>query len=442
MTRPREEQRFIAFCFLTDALLFWFALNLATLTRLHTLVYVEMWRLQVDRLVCVALFAAGALAAGAYDLSRLGDRFDAMYYMWGGLALTGVMEMLIVAFVPVELRTISRRELMLGLVGGAAFLSVWRYAASGLVARFATLHRTFYVLGREADANRLAEALARDQGARVNAERATIDTLKERGSELAFADAIVALAQDGRGADLEALAFCEEHCRRVFLYPSLDDARLFRHGVVHAIGGIPLIELPGSVDTAPYLYLKRVIDLSAALAGLLLASPIAMMTAAAIKSTSRGKVLYAQDRMGKDGRVFRLYKFRSMVQDAEKATGPVWASAQDARVTPVGRFIRKHRIDEIPQLVNVLKGDMSLIGPRPERPEFHEEFLKQWPLFDKRLAVRPGLTSLSHVLGSYGSNPEDRLRYDLIYIGNLSLFTDLRILISTVRIVLAGKGAR
>jgi len=111
-------------------------------------------------------------------------------------------------------------------------------------------------------------------------------------------------------------------------------------------------------------------------------------------------------------------------------------------VTRVGRFIRKHRIDEVPQLLNVLKGDMSLIGPRPERPHFHDEFCRKWPLFDRRLAVRPGVTSLSHVLGSYHSEPEDRLRYDLLYINSMSLILDLRIMLATVRIVLGAKGAQ
>ena len=120
----------------------------------------------------------------------------------------------------------------------------------------------------------------------------------------------------------------------------------------------------------------------------------------------------------------------------------MWAAANDARVTPVGGFLRKHRVDELPQLINVLKGDMSLIGPRPERPHFHEEFCRQWPLFKRRLAVRPGVTSLSHVLGSYDSNPGDRLRYDLMYISSVSLVTDVKILVATVRVVLGAKGAQ
>jgi lipopolysaccharide/colanic/teichoic acid biosynthesis glycosyltransferase len=131
-----------------------------------------------------------------------------------------------------------------------------------------------------------------------------------------------------------------------------------------------------------------------------------------------------------------------MFIDAEKTTGPVWAAKDDPRVTPVGRFLRAKRLDEIPQLWNILRGDMSLVGPRPERPFFVEEFSKELPLFRLRTMVRPGLTSLSHVMGRYDSAPAHRLLYDLIYIRNLSFMLDVRIIIDTVKVVLTGRGAQ
>jgi exopolysaccharide biosynthesis polyprenyl glycosylphosphotransferase len=451
LARTREERRFILFCFVTDVLLFWMALNLASLTRLHTLVYLDLWRLQVDRLVCAGLFALGAALAGAYDLARVGDPFDAVYCTWVGLAFAGLMEMALVSLLPTHLRAVSRRELVLGLMGAAVFLGAWRFYGARLMARLASLRRFFYVLGSESEAQRIAQAIRQSEGSGVNAQYVTIETFRQMvegagprsvPAPPGTAEAVIALTPKDHDALIDLVSFCEEHCRRIFLYPSLHDTRLFRHGSVHAIGGIPVIELAGTVHPTPYLRVKRAMDIGVALTGLLVSLPVCLATAIAIKLTSPGGVFYAQERMGKDGRPFRLVKFRSMVADAEAATGPVWAAANDARVTAVGRFLRKHRIDEIPQLLNVLKGDMSLIGPRPERPHFHTEFRRTWPLFDKRLAVRPGLTSLSHVLGSYGSNPEDRLRYDLIYIGNLSLLTDLRILVATVRIILGAKGAQ
>jgi exopolysaccharide biosynthesis polyprenyl glycosylphosphotransferase len=444
LTRTRQEKLFILLCFLTEALLFWAALNAGVLARLPTLVYIDLWRLQLDRLICVALFGVGAVFAGAYDIFRIEDPFDAVYYSWAGLLLTGLFEIGMVFLVPVEIRAISRREIVIGVLIAAPLLGIWRVVASKLIAHFGSLRRAFYILGREADGLRIAKEITLRQGRIADAEYLPIEIARGRAlsNTTRNGDAIIALGDEIRDELPELLSLCEKNCRRVYLYPSIEEARLFRHGAVHAVAGIPLIELPMNGSDTPYIYLKRLIDFVFALIGLILSFPLCLLVAAAIAATSRGGVFYAQVRVGRNGRKFRLYKFRSMIADAEAQTGPIFATANDDRVTPVGRFIRKHRLDEFPQLWNILKGDMSLIGPRPERPHFHEEFQGVWPLFEKRLSVRPGLTSLSHVLGSYDSNLEDRLRYDLIYIGNLSLLMDLRILFSTIRVVLGAKGAQ
>jgi len=154
-------------------------------------------------------------------------------------------------------------------------------------------------------------------------------------------------------------------------------------------------------------------------------------------------VIYSQERVGRNGRYFRVYKFRSMVTDAEKHSGPVWAKKNDPRVTAVGRLLRKLRLDEIPQLWNVLKGDMSIVGPRPERPYFVEKLKRVYPLYSRRLLVRPGLTGWAQVKGRYDETIEDvktKLEFDLYYLENMSLRMDLKIVLSTVAIVLGGKG--
>ena len=177
---------------------------------------------------------------------------------------------------------------------------------------------------------------------------------------------------------------------------------------------------------------------------LLLALPVILFVSLLIKIDSPGPVIYCQKRVGKEGRVFRLYKFRSMRTDAE-INGAVWAKENDQRVTRVGRFIRKCRLDEIPQFWNVLKGDMSLVGPRPERPEFEEELIRKIPYFSLRHAVAPGITGWAQVSYPYGASIEDaveKLQYDIYYIKNLSLFLDLLILVKTVKIVLFRRGAR
>ena len=430
------------FCLLTDLLLYWIALNLATLTRLHTLIYIDMWRLQVDRVACTFLLAVAAVVVGSNALSRLGDAFDSVYYSWVALGLAGLVEMVLVSLLPGDLRAISRREIVLGLAIGAVLIGVWRCYAARLVGRFGSLRRFFHVFGSTAEGRRILEAISSEPSLRAQAQCIDLDEARKETEKHAMAEAIVALTGEDRQELNDVLSFCEENYRRTFLYPALHDVRFFPHSNVRALAGVPLVEVAGAHTPTPYLPLKRLMDVVVAALGLLLASPICLLTAIAIKATSRGRVFYGQMRVGKDGREFHLYKFRSMMSDAEAGTGPVWAAKDDARVTPVGKFIRKHRVDEIPQLWSVLKGDMSLVGPRPERPHFHREFCEKWPLFDKRLAVRPGLTSLSHVLGSYSSEPEDRLRYDLIYIGNLSLVTDFRVLLATIRVVLGAKGAQ
>jgi len=189
---------------------------------------------------------------------------------------------------------------------------------------------------------------------------------------------------------------------------------------------------------------KRLIDLAAATLGFFLSLPLQIAVAIAVKATSRGPVLYSQRRVGRDGHIFVMYKFRSMRQDAEAKTGAVWARVGDARVTPIGRFLRRMRLDELPQLWNVLIGEMSLVGPRPERPEFVSDLTRTIPFYGQRHAVKPGLTGWAQVRYTYGASTEDamrKLQYDLFYIKHLSIWLDINIILRTVKIVLLGRGA-
>jgi exopolysaccharide biosynthesis polyprenyl glycosylphosphotransferase len=191
--------------------------------------------------------------------------------------------------------------------------------------------------------------------------------------------------------------------------------------------------------------LRRGIDIAGSLCLLLLTLPLLLLTAAAIRLDSPGPVFYRQERVGRFGRVFTLYKFRSMRVDAEAAGAPRWASRRDDRVTRVGRFIRLTRIDEIPQALNVLAGHMSLVGPRPERPAFVAQLSRAIPHYDDRAVVRPGITGWAQVNYPYGASVEDarmKLAYDLYYVKHRSLFLDLLILIATVRVVLFQEGSR
>jgi sugar transferase (PEP-CTERM system associated) len=189
---------------------------------------------------------------------------------------------------------------------------------------------------------------------------------------------------------------------------------------------------------------KRVFDILLALVVLVLSTPFLVLTALAVWLESGSPILYRQERVGENGRLFTLNKFRSMQKDAEQGT-PVWARAEDDRVTRVGRLIRKTRLDELPQLWNVLRGDMSFVGPRPERPFFVNQLAEQVPFYEQRHAVKPGITGWAQVKYRYGASFEDsleKLRYDLYYVKYLSIPFDLTILFDTVKVVLFAKGAR
>jgi len=209
------------------------------------------------------------------------------------------------------------------------------------------------------------------------------------------------------------------------------------------IYGLPLIDIMPKLMPEWEKKMKRLMDILISIVFLIFAMPIILITAIAIKIESKGPVFYKQERSGLNGKVFKIIKFRSMVQDAEKVSGPVWSTKDDPRITKVGKFVRKVRIDEIPQMINVLRGDMSMVGPRPERPFFVEKLANEIPLYKRRLKVRPGITGWAQVKHKYDETIEDvkmKLRYDLFYIENMSLRTDLIILFRTVFVVLFGKG--
>lgn len=189
---------------------------------------------------------------------------------------------------------------------------------------------------------------------------------------------------------------------------------------------------------------KRLSDVALAVIGLILAAPLMALSAIAVRVSSPGVVFYSQRRVGKDGVPFTIHKFRSMRDDAEAGTGAVWSTQNDPRVTPVGRFLRRTRLDELPQLWNVLKGDMSFVGPRPERPEFVADLTREIPFYGQRHVVRPGLTGWAQVRHRYGSSVDDaqeKLQYDLFYIKNRSMPFDIYIILETVKTVIMRSGS-
>ncbi|MBB6283137.1 sugar transferase [Geobacillus subterraneus] len=204
---------------------------------------------------------------------------------------------------------------------------------------------------------------------------------------------------------------------------------------------VPYIAEKKTTNVKYYLYIKRFLDIILSLLALPVAIPIIMIFAIIVKLETPGPAFFLQERVGLYGKYFKVIKLRSMTVNAEK-NGAQWAVKNDPRVTKVGGFIRKTRIDELPQLFNVLKGDMSLIGPRPERPMFTAQFNEEIPGFIDRLQVRPGITGWAQVNGGYDITPREKLELDRYYIEHMSFWLDLKIILKTIKVCLTGDGAR
>ncbi len=209
------------------------------------------------------------------------------------------------------------------------------------------------------------------------------------------------------------------------------------------VAGLPLVRLNTKIFSPFQALVKRMMDLVLAVGGLILFSPLMVIIAIMIKATSPGSVIFSQDRIGFNGATFKLHKFRTMIDKAETATGPVWAREDDPRITQIGRWLRRLRLDEIPQLINVVLGQMTLVGPRPERPHFVEMLKTEFPYYTRRMLVRPGLTGWAQVRGNYDASLEDvrrKLKDDFFYIDNVSFRLDLKIILMTIGVVLSGRG--
>jgi sugar transferase (PEP-CTERM system associated) len=353
---------------------------------------------------------------------------------------------------------LGRRFYLTQIISATALLAVWRLVVFARIAERASI--AVRILGGGMQAELLAREIRRHAhlGYRVVDFPAEADSVKKlavgdlvglvAGSTLPqihpAADVLVVTDPERPLVPIRELLAWRMAGTQVFDFESFYE---------HLTGKIPLplvreawlVFAPGFGRASWSQRLKRIVDIAGAVAIGLLAAPLMVLVGVLIKLDSAGPVLYSQERVGLNGKVFRLYKFRSMRSDAEKLSGAVWAARADSRVTRIGRMIRRLRFDELPQLWNVLKGEMSLVGPRPERPEIVQRLAKAIPLYHYRHFTRPGITGWAQVCFPYGATVEDaleKLSYDLYYIKNWSLAFDVQITLQTVKVMLLGRGSR
>lgn len=345
-----------------------------------------------------------------------------------------------VTFGRMVFRTIQRTLLSAGIGHRRTLIVGWgkkSWDLSDEILRFPALG--YKVIGFVADG-----ALAANENMRYKdiPLLGNIDEIDDIVEESRAQEVILALRGNTRKKAMDVINQCNGCPVNFKIVPDLYDI-VIGQARTNQIYGFPLIDIMPTVMPEWERKVKRLMDIAISSAILIGFSPIWLLVALAIKIDSAGPILYKQKRVGKDGKEFLIYKFRSMIHNAESHTGPQWARKQDPRITRVGKLIRKARIDEVPQFVNVLKGEMSLIGPRPERPYFVDKFKREIPFYARRLKVKPGITGWAQIKGGYDTSMENvktKLQYDLFYLENMSLRMDLKVILNTIYVMLIGKG--
>ncbi len=441
---------------LGEALVIGFSFVLGTMftvesmLRLNNALFIERGYLRILGLTGIVLLLSHGF--DLYDSSKIEQKLDQAFRILFVLGLVALVLGAVIYKFPDFLP--GNNSAIFGVIILAISLFCWRSAYTWLVCQ-PFLRERVYVLGTGDRAQRLVEGLRRPGlGIEVVGWTGNIDgdpSLEAVGAHLA------GLAKD-RGVHRVIVAMPNR--RGTIPVQELLTLRLAGVKVEEATSWLE--KLTGRIEVAQ-LYpswfifaegfrfstinriLRRIVNFTAAFFGLIVALPVIPIVALAVKLSSKGPVFYRQQRVGRGGEKFFCYKFRTMRQDAEADTGATWATDDDPRITKVGKYLRLLRLDEIPQLWCVLKGDMHFVGPRPERPEFVEWLTREIPYYNMRHVVRPGITGWAQVQYKYGNTLEDareKLQYDLFYIKNASIGLDLLILFQTVKIVLLGRGAK
>ena len=313
---------------------------------------------------------------------------------------------------------------------------LWAYFASTFFLRKYAAKKTILIYRNELDKRRFGSIKGKpsERLYTITDELMYDGSFAELKDKLAGYDAIFVAGVNSRCRN-GILKYCKEESIPGFFLPHVGDVIMQESMHIQSFDS-PVLYVSRTEPKPEYRIAKRVFDISASLIAIIIASPIMLITAIVIRGYDRGPALYKQVRLTRNGREFRIWKFRSMRVDAEKdGVARLSTGEKDDRITPIGRFIRKCRIDELPQLFNILAGQMSFVGPRPERPEIAEKYYEIIPDFKLRLQVKAGLTGYAQVYGKYNTDPYEKLEFDLLYINNMNVLTDLKLLFATVGIL-------
>ncbi|MCC2165119.1 sugar transferase [Brotaphodocola catenula] len=323
--------------------------------------------------------------------------------------------------------------LILDLVVGVVVILVWTLLFQWFYNSMFPPRRMLLISGEHSDYHLVEKMNAREDKYMISeiiSYRVGMERLKQ---EIAKYDGIIVGDMPSHERNL-IIKYCFSQRIRTYSVPKISDI-LLRSSVELNLFDSPLLLSRNTGLQIEQEFCKRAMDIVGSLIAVILTAPFFLIIAISIKLTDGGPVIYKQTRLTKDGKTFEIFKFRTMIQDAEKYSGAVLASEHDPRILPVGRLLRATRLDELPQIYNILRGEMSIVGPRPERPELAEEIEKEIPEFSYRLKVKAGLTGYAQVYGKYNTTSYDKLKLDLTYIRNYSLFLDLKLIIMTPKIM-------
>ena len=450
------------------------ALNVALLVALalrfgYTFSWATIFEAPIYFIVLTLVWFPWASFFDCYDLARSADASQAAWATGRAALLTAFTYLAIPVYTPHFPASRLSAYLFIGLA--SVSVPAWRVLYASLFSQ-PTFQQRVLIVGAGASGSELARALVStpehgnpyagsgyravgfvdDDPSKVGNEIAGLPVLGDRyelrrlveEQEVDLIAVAITHTPDIHPALFQALLDCREQGVGLEPMTGLYERLTGRIPVEHAARNLYVV-LPVSDSAMQRLFwaAKRLIDLASAVAGLGLLALVALPVVVSNAIWSPGPLLYWQERVGKGGRPFRLVKLRTMVPDAEEANGAVWAVENDERVTPVGRFLRRTRLDELPQFWNVLRGEMSLVGPRPERPEFVSDLVEKVPFYQARHAVRPGITGWAQVRYGYGSSVEDaliKLQYDLYYIKHQNLYLEMSILVKTAAVMLGFRG--